>query len=140
MTSGAHSRTTTRAPATGTLPALAICWTGILTKGPDRRHDHGQPDRQQGQAAARGVALNVLATVQSTVGTLDRVVRIVKVLGMVNVAPGFTDTPQVINGFSDFMVEVFGKERALAARSAVGMAALPLNIPAEIESIFEVRP
>jgi enamine deaminase RidA (YjgF/YER057c/UK114 family) len=94
---------------------------------------------QQGKDSARQTGLNVLTSVQSTIGSLDRVVRVVKVLGMVNVAPGFTEMPQVINGFSELMVEVFGKERGTGARSAVGMASLPQNIPVEVEAVFEVR-
>ena len=94
---------------------------------------------QQGKDSARRTGLNVLTSVQGTLGSLDRVVRVVKVLGMVNVAPGFTEMPQVINGFSELMVEVFGKERGTGARSAVGMASLPQNIPVEVEAIFEVR-
>jgi len=94
---------------------------------------------QQGKDSARRTGLNVLTSVQSTLGSLDRVVRVVKVLGMVSVAPGFTEMPAVINGFSELMVEVFGKERGTGARSAVGMASLPQNIPVEVEAVFEVR-
>ena len=94
---------------------------------------------EQGKASARQTGISVLGSVQSTLGSLDRVVRVVKVLGMVNVAPGFTEMPQVINGFSDLMVELFGEERGKGARSAVGMASLPQNIPTEVEAIFEVR-
>jgi enamine deaminase RidA (YjgF/YER057c/UK114 family) len=94
---------------------------------------------EQGKDAARRTGYNILASVQQTVGSIDRVVRVVKVLGMVNVAPGFTDMPQVINGFSDLMVDLYGRERGIGARSAVGMASLPQNIPVEIEAIFEVR-
>jgi enamine deaminase RidA (YjgF/YER057c/UK114 family) len=72
-------------------------------------------------------------------GSLDKVKRIVKVLGMVNSAPGFTDQPKVINGFSDLMVEVFGETIGKHARSAVGMSELPFNIPVEIEMIVEVE-
>ena len=93
----------------------------------------------QGKDSARRTGLNILTSVQGALGSIDKVVRVVKVLGMVNVAPGFTDMPQVINGFSELMVEVFGKERGTGARSAVGMASLPQNIPVEIEAIFEVR-
>ena len=93
----------------------------------------------QGKDAARLTGLNILTSVHGAMGSLDKVVRVVKVLGMVNVGPGFTDMPQVINGFSELMVEVFGKERGTGARSAVGMASLPQNIPVEIEAIFEVR-
>jgi enamine deaminase RidA (YjgF/YER057c/UK114 family) len=93
----------------------------------------------QGKDSARQTGLNVLTSVQGALGSLDRVVRVVKVLGMVNVAPGFTEMPAVINGFSELMVDVFGKERGTGARSAVGMASLPQNIPVEVEAIFEVR-
>ena len=87
---------------------------------------------------ARGVGLNLLASTRSVLGSLDRVRRVVKVLGMVNSAPGFGDQPKVINGFSDLMVEVFG-DNGRHARSAVGMAELPSNIPVEIEMILEVE-
>jgi enamine deaminase RidA (YjgF/YER057c/UK114 family) len=92
---------------------------------------------QQGQEAARLVGLNLLASMREALGSLDRVKRIVKVLGMVNSAPGFTDQPKVINGFSDLMVEVFG-EAGRHARSAVGLAELPFGISVEIEMIVEV--
>lgn len=94
---------------------------------------------EQGYQAARATGLNILATARATLGSLDRVKRIVKVLGMVNSAPGFTDQPKVINGFSDLMVEVFGEAMGKHARSAVGMAELPFNIPVEIEVILEVE-
>jgi len=80
-----------------------------------------------------------IAAARATLGSLDRVKRIVKVLGMVNSAPGFTDQPKVINGFSDLMVEVFGEAIGKHARSAVGMAELPFNIPVEIEMILEIE-
>jgi enamine deaminase RidA (YjgF/YER057c/UK114 family) len=94
---------------------------------------------EQGRAAARTVALNVLASARATLGSLDRIARVVKVLGMVNAVPEFTEQPQVVNGFSDLLVEIFGKERGTGARSAVGMGSLPSNIPVEVEAIFEVR-
>lgn len=94
---------------------------------------------EQGYQAARATGLNVLATVRATLGSLDEVKRIVKVLGMVNSAPGFTDQPKVINGFSDLMVEVFGEAIGKHARSAVGVAELPFNIPVEIEVIVEIE-
>jgi enamine deaminase RidA (YjgF/YER057c/UK114 family) len=72
-------------------------------------------------------------------GSLDKVKRIVKVLGMVNSAPGFTDQLKVINGFSDLMIDVFGDRIGAHARSAVGVAELPLNIPVEIEMVLEVE-
>lgn len=93
---------------------------------------------EQGYEAARSVALSQLASLKSELGHLNRVRRVVKVFGMVNSAPGFSDQPKVINGFSDLLVQVFGA-RGRHARSAVGMAALPFNIPVEVEMIVEVR-
>ena len=93
----------------------------------------------QGAQAARQAGLNLLSTVQATLGSLDRVKRVVKVLGMVNSPDGFGDQPKVINGFSDLLVEVFGEPIGKHARSAVGMAALPGNAPVEVEAIFEVE-
>jgi enamine deaminase RidA (YjgF/YER057c/UK114 family) len=95
---------------------------------------------EQGADAARLVALHVLSTVRGTLGSLDRVVRLVKVLGMVNCTPEFTAQSQVVNGFSELMVQVFGDEAGKAARSAVGMGSLPLNAAVEVEAIFEIRP
>jgi enamine deaminase RidA (YjgF/YER057c/UK114 family) len=92
---------------------------------------------EEGQQAARLVGLNLLASTREALGSLDRVRRIVKVLGMVNSADGFGDQPKVINGFSDLMVEVFG-DAGRHARSAVGMAELPFGISVEIEMIVEV--
>ena len=93
---------------------------------------------EQGYQVAREVGVNLLATVRANLGSLDRVKRIVKVLGMVRSAEGFGDQPKVINGFSDLMVEVFGEAIGKHARSAVGMAELPVGIPVEIEMIVEV--
>ena len=93
----------------------------------------------QGYQAARQTGLNLLATARATLGSLNNVKRVVKVLGMVNSAPGFAEQPRVINGFSDLMVEVFGEAIGKHARSAVGMAELPNNIPVEIEMILEVE-
>jgi enamine deaminase RidA (YjgF/YER057c/UK114 family) len=94
---------------------------------------------EQGYQVAREVGLSLLATVRAALGSLDRVKRVVKVLGMVNSAEGFGDQPKVINGFSDLMVEVFGEAVGTHARSAVGMAELPMGIPVEIEMILEVE-
>ena len=88
---------------------------------------------------AREVGINLLGSARYVLGSLDRVKRVVKVLGMVNSADGFGDQPKVINGFSDLMVEVFG-DKGRHARSAVGMAELPMGIPVEIEMILEVDP
>jgi enamine deaminase RidA (YjgF/YER057c/UK114 family) len=93
---------------------------------------------EEGYAAARLVAINQLAALKAEIGDLGRVTRIVKVLGMVNATPDFAEQPEVINGFSDLMVEVFG-ERGKHARAAVGMGSLPRNIAVEIEMIVEIR-
>ena len=93
----------------------------------------------QGYQVAREVGLNLLATVRTSLGSLDKVKRVVKVLGMVRSAEGFTEQPKVINGFSDLMVEVFGEAIGKHARSAVGMAELPVGIPVEIEMVLEVE-
>lgn len=92
---------------------------------------------EQGQQAARNVGLNMLATLKAEIGDLDRVRRVVKVLGMVNAAPDFRDHPKVINGFSDLMIEVFG-DPGRGGRSAVGMGSLPFQIPVEVEMIVEI--
>jgi len=97
-------------------------------------------DIEQGYAAARIVGLNMLANIRSVIGSLDRMERVVKVLGMVNVAPHFDQMPKVINGFSDLFVEILGPERGRAARSAVGMAALPNQIAVEVEMVLEISP
>jgi enamine deaminase RidA (YjgF/YER057c/UK114 family) len=88
-------------------------------------------------ARARMVGLGLLATARQLLGSLDRVKRIVKVLGLVNAVPNFTQHPAVINGCSDLFVEVFG-DAGRHARSAIGVASLPLNISVEIEAIFEL--
>ena len=93
---------------------------------------------EQGYAVAREVGLQIIATVKDALGTLDRVTRVVKVLGMVNSAPDFGDQPKVINGCSDLLVEVFG-EAGRHTRSAVGFVALPGQIAVEIEATFEVK-
>jgi enamine deaminase RidA (YjgF/YER057c/UK114 family) len=87
---------------------------------------------------ARDVGLNLLGSARHVLGSLDKVKRVVKVLGMVNAVEGFGEQPKVINGFSDLMVEVFG-ENGRHARSAVGMGSLPMGIPVEIEMILEVE-
>lgn len=94
-------------------------------------------DIEEAKAAARLTGLNLLATARAQLGSLDRVRAVVKVLGMVNSGPGFDQQPEVVDGFSDLMVEVFG-EQGRHARSAVGMAELPFGIPIEIEMILDV--
>jgi enamine deaminase RidA (YjgF/YER057c/UK114 family) len=92
----------------------------------------------QGKEAARQVGLAMLATLKKQFGTLDAVKRVVKLLGMVNSAPDFYDHPKVINGCSELFSDVWGKDRGIGARSAVGMGPLPGNIAVEIEGIFEL--
>jgi enamine deaminase RidA (YjgF/YER057c/UK114 family) len=94
---------------------------------------------EQGRAAARQTALSILATMQAELGDLDRIARIIKVFGMVNVAPGFNQTPAVIDGCSDLLVEIFG-ESGRHTRSAVGLAELPFDIAVEIELTARVTP
>jgi enamine deaminase RidA (YjgF/YER057c/UK114 family) len=93
---------------------------------------------EEGYAAAREVGLQILATARAALGDLDRVTRVVKVLGMVNCTPDFGDQPKVINGCSDLFIEVFG-EAGRHTRSAVGFVSLPNQIPVEIECTMEVR-
>src|SRR5690606_15774529 len=93
---------------------------------------------EQGYEHARSVGLDLLAVMRAELGSLDRVKRVVKVLGMVNAVPEFEDQPKVINGCSDLFVEVLG-ERGRHARSAVGVGSLPMGIPVEIECIVEVE-
>ena len=94
---------------------------------------------EQGKQAARQVGLAILATIRATLGSLDKVVRIVKTLGMVNSTAEFKDHPQVINGFSELMKDVFGEDAGVGTRSAVGMGSLPGNISVEIECEFVVQ-
>ena len=96
-------------------------------------------DLAAAREAARLVGVNLLGTVRRELGSLDAVRRVVKVLGMVNCAPGFDQTPAVIDGCSDLLVEVFGPEAGSHARSAVGMAELPFGLAVEIEMIVEVQ-
>ena len=93
---------------------------------------------EEAAAAARLVGISLLSTLKAEIGNLNKVKRIVKVLGMVNAIPTFEKQPQVINGCSDLMVEVFG-ENGKHARSSVGVASLPSNIPVEIEMIVELK-
>lgn len=96
-------------------------------------------DQQGGYDAARQTGLAILATLRAGLGSLDRVKRIVKTLGMVNSTPDFGQHPAVINGFSELFAEVFGQENGIGARSAIGMGSLPGNIPVEVEAIFEIQ-
>jgi len=94
---------------------------------------------EQGHAQARVVALSILGSLQRTLGDLDRVSRWCRVFGMVNSAPGFNRQPAVINGFSELILELWGPQRGAHARSAVGMAELPFDIPVEIEAEVELK-
>lgn len=96
-------------------------------------------DLATGKEAARQTGLAILATLKSHLGSLDKIQKLVKTLGMVNCTPEFDQHPAVINGYSELMAEVFGKEDGIAARSAVGMGSLPGNITVEIEAIFELK-
>ena len=94
---------------------------------------------EEGREAARFVGTNILATVRGALGSLDRVARLVRTFGMVNATPDFTRQPQVINGFSDLMVEIFGEEAGKGTRAAVGMGSLPGGMAVEIETFWEIR-
>ena len=99
----------------------------------------GEVTMEQAYEAARSCALNHLAIIKAAIGNLDKVERIVKVLGYVNVAPGFNDMPKVINGESDLLVQLWG-EKGQHARAAVGVASLSREAPVETEVIVEIRP
>ena len=115
--------------------------SGCGPRKPDNSSITGKVGRdlntEQGYDAARLVGLNMLANVRDQLGSLDKVRRVVKVLGMVNADPEFKEHPKVINGFSDLMVEVFG-DPGRGGRSAVGMGSLPGQIAVEVEMILEV--
>jgi enamine deaminase RidA (YjgF/YER057c/UK114 family) len=93
---------------------------------------------EQAQEAARATGLSMLTALKQELGDLDRVARWVKALGLVNCAPGFNETPAVINGFTNLIIDLWGPERGAHARSAIGVAELPFDAPVEIEAIIEV--
>jgi enamine deaminase RidA (YjgF/YER057c/UK114 family) len=95
-------------------------------------------DIAAGKQAARQVGLAIISTLRTQLGSLDKVKRLIKVLGMVNSTPEFKDHPAVINGCSELFAEIWGPDNGIAARSAVGMGSLPGNIAVEIEAIFEL--
>ena len=111
-----------------------VCTDGSLIKGVVG----SDLDLAAGHAAARQVGLAILSSLRTHLGSLDRVRRVIKILGMVNTAPDFYDHPKVINGCSELFAEVWGPEHGIGARSAVGMGPLPGNIAVEIEVIFEL--
>lgn len=94
---------------------------------------------EQGKAAARQVGLAILATLRANLGSVDKVKRLVKTLGLVQCTDDFKEQPQVINGFSELMAEVFGEDAGVGARSAVGTSALPGGMAVEVECIFELH-
>ncbi|KPQ19849.1 MAG: putative translation initiation inhibitor, yjgF family [Algoriphagus marincola HL-49] len=96
-------------------------------------------DTEQGKLAARQVGLAMLATIKANLGSLDRVKRVIKVLGMVNCVPHFEKHPYIINGCSELFAEIWGEDNGIGVRSAVGMGSLPDNIPVEIEALFELK-
>jgi enamine deaminase RidA (YjgF/YER057c/UK114 family) len=95
-------------------------------------------DIEKGKEAARQVGLAILSTIKTSLGSLDKIKRVIKVLGMVNCTPGFEKHPYVINGCSELFKKVWGDENGVGVRSAVGMGSLPDNIPVEIEAMFEL--
>jgi enamine deaminase RidA (YjgF/YER057c/UK114 family) len=95
-------------------------------------------DMEEGKRAARQAGLAILSTLKANLGSLNRVKRVIKVLGMVNCTPEFGKHPYVINGCSELFADVFGADDGVGVRSAVGMGSLPDNIPVEVEAIFEL--
>ena len=95
-------------------------------------------DQQAGYDAARQTGLAILSSLRVALGSLDRVKRVIKTLGMVNASPDFKNHPAVINGFSELFAQVFGADNGVGARSAVGMGSLPGNISTEVEVIVEI--
>jgi len=93
---------------------------------------------EEGKLAARQVGLAILATITANLGTLNKVKRVIKVLGMVNCKPDFEKHPFIINGCSELFAKVWGEDNGIGVRSAVGMGSLPDNIPVEIEALFEL--
>ncbi|MBY0525829.1 MAG: RidA family protein [Gemmataceae bacterium] len=132
---------------TGYVPAVRVD-NLLFVSGYEPRKADGSPlvgklgkdlDVKEGYQAARQIALIMLSAVRTELGSLDKVVRLVKTFGMVNCMPNFTQTPQVINGFNDLLAEVFGEKAGRGARSAVGMNSLPDGSVVEIEAIFQVK-
>ncbi len=95
-------------------------------------------DTEEGKKAARQVGLTMLATIVQNIGSLNKIKRVIKVLGMVNCTPDFKKHPYIINGCSELFAAIWGEENGIGVRSAVGMGSLPDNIPVEIEAVFEL--
>ena len=96
-------------------------------------------DADAGKLAARQVGLTMLSTIKTNLGSLNKVKRVIKVLGMVNCTPEFEKHPFIINGASELFAQVWGEENGVGVRSAVGFGSLPDNIPVEIEALFELH-
>ena len=94
--------------------------------------------KEEGKLAARQVGLAILSTIKSNLGSLNRIKRVIKILGMVNCVPEFEQHPYIINGCSELFAEIWGMDNGVGTRSAVGFGSLPDNIPVEIEAIFEL--
>jgi enamine deaminase RidA (YjgF/YER057c/UK114 family) len=116
----------------GHVPVLA---DGSLVKG----RVNSDADLDAGYQAARQVGLTMLATLRKDLGSLDRIVRVIKLLGLVNSGPEFYNHPKVINGCSELFAQVFGDDAGVGTRSAFGVAALPVGVMVEIEAVFEIR-
>ncbi len=95
-------------------------------------------DVDAGYKAAQLAGLNILASLRKGLGSLDRVGRVIKIFGVVNCTPEFTQQPAVVNGCSELFAEVFGRDAGVGVRSAIGTSALPLGVPVEIEAVFEI--
>ena len=132
------------------LVMVKIVGNRVLVSGHGPQNDDGSIAEPLGQVgsdvtqeqatyAARRVALTMLGTLQRELGSLDVIKSWVNVLGMVNTAPGFTGQTPVINGFSETIIEIFGEEKGMAARSAVGMGGLPFGIPVEVQAELELH-
>ncbi len=96
-------------------------------------------DQEKGKLAALQVGLTIISTIKKGIGSLDKIKRVIKVLGMVNSVPEFEKHPYIINGCSELFAKIWGEENGIGVRSAVGMGSLPDNIPVEIEAIFELH-
>ena len=115
---------------------LPVNTDGTLIKG-----KIGQDiDMEMGKLAARQAGLSILSTLTANLGSLNKIKRVIKVVGMANTTTDFEKHPYVINGCSELFVSVFGMENGVGVRSAVGMGSLPENVPVEIEAVFELNP
>jgi len=114
----------------GPVKASGELWKGRIGK---------EIDMEEGKLSARQVGLTILSTLRNHFGTLDPIEKVIKILGMVNCVPEFERHPYILNGCSELFSEIWGSDKGVGVRSAVGMGSLPDNIPVEIEAIFELR-